>query len=82
MKLKKNHFCLPEFYTADDESENYEEQYSENCFEHASAVGRSAILISDTLIGSNFLDDFERVSELRSIIRDLNQYINRKFELN
>jgi hypothetical protein len=82
MKLKKTHFCLPEFYTADDESENYEEQYLENCTEHAIEVGKSAILISDTLIGSDFLDDFERVSELRSIIHDLNRYINRKFELN
>ena len=82
MKLKKTHFCLPEFYTADDESENYKEQYLENCTEHAIAVGRSAILISDTLIGSNFLDDFERESELSSIISDLNQYINSKFSFN
>ena len=82
MKLKKTHFCLPEFYTADDESENYKEQYLENCTEHAIEVSKSATLISDTLIGSNFLNDFERVSELRSIIHDLNQHINSKFSFN
>jgi len=79
MKLKKTHFCLPEFDTADDESEMYDEEHLKNCEEHAVAVGRSCILISDTIIGSNLLDDFDRISELRSIIHDLNRYMNTKF---
>jgi len=79
MKLIKKHFCLPEFYTADDESVNYEEEYLKNCENHAIAVAKSCYLISDTTIASDLIDDFERISELKSIIHDLGKYIHGKF---
>lgn len=79
MKLTKTHFCLPEFYTADDESANYKEEYLKNCEEHAIAVAKSCYLISDTTIGSDLLDDFEHISELKSIIHDLGKYIGKRF---
>ena len=79
MTLKKTHFCLPELCKSNDESKNYEERIMENCTNHAISLARSVYLISDTAIGSDFFDDFERISELKDIMYDLNLYINDKF---
>ena len=86
-KLKKPHFCLPEFYSIppeieeeyDDYTETYQQEYLKCCEQHVTSVAGAQVLISDTLIGSDLFDDYERRKELESIIWDLSTYLNDKF---